>query len=157
MPNRPIRILFVCAGNICRSPMAEAIMRNMVQIRGLTHQIQVDSAGTGSWHQGRGPHPGTLAMLKSRNIPAIGLKARQIDPRDLTAHNWILVMDRENYRDVMALHPPHPDRVRLILSFHPNAPVGEVPDPYHTGQFEQVFKLLEPAITGFLDTLVEGG
>ncbi|MDA8193671.1 MAG: low molecular weight phosphotyrosine protein phosphatase [Thermaerobacter sp.] len=148
----PQRILFVCLGNICRSPMAEALFRHQVQIRGWTDRFVVDSAATGPWHVGERPHRGTQRVLNAHAVDWTGITARQLTAAELSRWDWILVMDEDNYRDVMALGPTHPERVRRVLEFDPlRAPGRDVPDPYATGRFDDVYKLLERAVGGFLD------
>lgn len=94
------RVLFVCLGNICRSPMAEAVFRNLVEKEGLAGQIKVDSAGTGDWHLGKPPHAGTRKLLDSQGIGYEGMKARQVKTDDYEQFDYIICMDSQNELDV---------------------------------------------------------
>ena len=101
-----IHILFVCLGNICRSPMAEAIFREKVKKEGLADRIKVDSAGTGDWHIGKPPHQGTREILKAKRISDEGLFARQIKASDLNEFDYIIAMDTENVKNIKKLSWP---------------------------------------------------
>jgi protein-tyrosine phosphatase len=135
-----IRVLFVCMGNICRSPMAEAVFQHMVNQAGLSHQILVDSAGTIGYHEGERAHSGTRAVLAKYNIPYDG-RARQIIPRDFRNFDYILVMDQDNLVTVKSYQPQdtHPV-IRLFLEYATDLDETEVPDPYYTGQFDYVYR-----------------
>ncbi len=147
-----IQVLCVCLGNICRSPMAEAMLRHKAAAAGLADRVRVDSAGTGDWHVGKPPHAGTRAVLDSRGVDHASIRARRIDRTDLDRFDWILVMDDANRRAVEGLGPGRA-RVVPVLSFHPNPRESEVPDPYFDGRFEEVHGLLDQALDGFLDSL----
>src|SRR5690554_5601609 len=95
-----IRVLFVCLGNICRSPMAEAVFRHYVEEAGLSHRIEVDSAGTGDWHIGNPPHQGTRNILRKQQISYDGIKARQVNGEDFTSFDYIIAMDEQNLQDL---------------------------------------------------------
>jgi protein-tyrosine phosphatase len=135
-----IRVLFVCLGNICRSPMAESVFCHMVKNAGLETEIEVDSAGTGDWHVGNRPHEGTLRLLQINGI-AEGTRARQINISDLNSFDYIVVMDNQNLSNVQKLGKSRAHVVRL-LDYAPDLGMGEVPDPYFTGDFEETFKLI---------------
>lgn len=135
-----IRVLFVCLGNICRSPMAEAVMRDMVEKHGLTAKIKVDSAGTGSWHIGERPHSGTLKKLKEMNISTSGMKARQLTNSDLDAFDYIVCMDESNVQNTRKmLHAPDEEKIFRFLDVTPHK--KDVPDPWYTGDFEETYSL----------------
>ena len=143
-----VRILFVCLGNICRSPMAEAVFEHKVRAAGLEDKIEVDSAGTGDWHVGETANPGTLKVLRREGIRYDG-RARQISNRDLERFDYIITMDAHNLRNVAAMGPTKATLAPL-MGYAPEAGVTEVPDPYYDGRFELVFKLVNQAADGLL-------
>ncbi|WP_129626829.1 low molecular weight protein-tyrosine-phosphatase [Candidatus Oscillochloris fontis] len=145
----PITVLFVCMGNICRSPMAEAVFRHLVQEAGLTEQIVIDSAGTGGWHAGEPPHQGTLAVLQRHGISADGQVARQITKADFGNFTYIVAMDADNLRD-LRMHDPRGCRTRLLLDYAPTTRTREVPDPYYNGRFDEVYALVTAGCQGLL-------
>ena len=143
-----VRILFVCLGNICRSPMAEAVFAHKVRAAGLEHEIEADSAGTGDWHIGQPPHQGTRALLKDRAIE-YAHAARQLSPTDLEAFDYVLTMDDQNLANVRALGAGRAV-VRPFLEYALDAAAREVPDPYFTGDFEETYHLVSAAADGLL-------
>ncbi|MDQ1910480.1 low molecular weight protein-tyrosine-phosphatase [Paenibacillus sp. GD4] len=151
-----INILFVCLGNICRSPMAEAVFRKKVREAGLEDRIRIDSAGTGSWHIGKPPHEGTRRILKQYGIDTTGMKARQVGAEDFRDYQYIIAMDSSNVRNLEAIAPSgHGAEVRKLLDWAPNAGVTDVPDPYYTGNFEEVYKLVDEACDTLLSYIRE--
>ncbi|MEI8307407.1 MAG: low molecular weight protein-tyrosine-phosphatase [Chloroflexales bacterium] len=151
----PIGVLFVCMGNICRSPMAEAVFHHMVQEAGLADHIHTDSAGTGGWHAGERPHPSTLAVLRRHGIDASGQRARQVTINDFTQFDYIVAMDNDNLVDMARFHPEAHVRACLLLDYVPDVPVREVPDPYYNGRFEEVFNLVTVGGRGLLQHIRE--
>lgn len=139
-----IRVLFVCLGNICRSPMAEAVFRHEVEAAGLGDRIDIDSAGTGGWHIGEEPHEGTRRKLAEKNISTAGMKGRQLSRQDLETFDYIIAMDAENLGDIhrLAAHDSSAYTARL-LDLVPDSDIEDVPDPYFTGNFDEVYGLIE--------------
>ncbi len=153
-----MRILFVCLGNICRSPMAEGLFRREIERRGLEGLVEVDSAGTGSWHIGEPPDERAQRAIARRGVDISHLRGRQVKRPDLEAFDLILAMDRENYADLLSLaDDAQAERIRLFLDFAPGAAGQEVPDPYFGGEegFEHVLDLLEQAAAGLADFVEE--
>ncbi|MGB3311675.1 MAG: low molecular weight protein-tyrosine-phosphatase [Nodosilinea sp.] len=152
------RLLFVCLGNICRSPSAENIMNHLIAQRQLGDRVVCDSAGTASYHVGSCPDRRMTQAAKTKGIDLIG-QARQFDVTDFDRFDYILAMDQQNYRDIMALDPSgqHADRVRLMCDFCRTHPDREVPDPYYGGPegFTYVIELLLDACEGFLDHILD--
>ena len=161
-----IKVLFVCMGNICRSPMAEAVFQDMVNKAGLADQFSLDSAGVGGWHEGETAHRGTLEILKKHNIPYNG-RARQMTPSDFDTFDYILVMDRENLSGVMRfmnqreaaakasmfMRDAKKPEIALFMSYANRAGASEtreVPDPYYDGNFAEVYDLITQGCAALL-------
>lgn len=144
----PINVTFVCLGNICRSPMAEAVFRHMVHQAGLESQITVSSSGTGSWHVGERAHPGTQRVLRDHDVP-YDHTARRLSSTDLSTSNYLIAMDEENLEGIRRSGETRAE-VGLLLSYAPHLGVQEVPDPYYTNRFEEVFRLVEAGCAGLL-------
>ena len=150
-----MRILFVCMGNICRSPTAEGVMRSLLREAGLEDRIEVDSAGTGGWHAGDPPDARAAEAARARGIALDGA-ARQVRPSDFADFDLIVAMDRENLSDLLALAPDEAaaEKVRLLREFDPVAGDDlDVPDPYYGGPngFERVLELVTAACRGLMD------
>lgn len=141
------RILFVCLGNICRSPMAEAVMRHQIEQAQLSDLIVVDSAGTGDWHLGHPPHEGTREQLDQHQISHHGMKARLVTPKDFQAFDYIVCMDRNNLRDVRKVFERAGDsaskHVFTFMELLPGKGIEDVPDPYYEGNFPYVYELVD--------------
>lgn len=151
-----MKILFVCLGNICRSPTAEAVLRAVAAREAPELEIEVDSAGTAGYHIGEPPDLRTRQAASRRGYDMSPLRARIVEPRDFEEFDLILAMDRENLEVLHRRAPAHTrHRVRLFLEFAPNATVTEVPDPYYGGPngFEEVLDLVESATYGLLQHL----
>ncbi len=157
-----VRLLFVCMGNICRSPTAEGVMRGLLREQGLEDAVEVDSAGTGDWHVGSPPDARATAAAQERGITLAGA-ARQVARADFADYDLILAADRRNLRDLKAILPPGARaKVHLLREFDPasaGAPDLDVPDPYYGGDegFEHVLDLVEAACRGLLDALRADG
>jgi protein-tyrosine phosphatase len=152
-----MRILFVCLGNICRSPTAHGVFANYVRDAGLEKHIEIDSAGTGDWHIGKPPDLRTQQAALKRGFDLSALRARQVKIDDLDAFDLILVMDKKNFRDLRSMATPtNHHKVKLFLDYA-EAGIREVPDPYYEGEagFEQVLDLVEQASAGLLASLRE--
>lgn len=154
-----VGLLFVCLGNICRSPTAEGVMRRLVAERGLQERVRIDSAGTGDWHVGDAPDTRATAAARSRGI-ALGGAARQVRPSDFEDFDLLLAMDSKNARDLRGLAPnaTAAARVRLLREFDERAASDgelDVPDPYYGGEdgFERVLDLVQAACKGLLHSL----
>jgi protein-tyrosine phosphatase len=151
-----VKVLFVCLGNICRSPMAEAIFRHLVKEKGLEGKITVDSAGTGNWHVDEPPHEGTQLILKKNNIDFSGIRARQIDQRDLQTFDYIIAMDAENVGNLRRLAGYNKTGfIGRLLDFVPDSEMADVPDPYYTGNFAQVYELIQKGCEHLLETIIK--
>ena len=158
-PNEfPLHILFVCLGNICRSPTAEGVFRHLVEQENLTGQIHIDSAGTSAYHLGEPPDQRAQAAAQKRGIDLSGLRARQTTQEDFTRFDFILAMDDDNHAKLLRQCPPGEEkRVRLLLEFAPDAGRSNVPDPYCSDAdgFETVLDLIEHASRGLLQHIRE--
>ncbi len=151
-----VRVLFVCLGNICRSPTAEGVLRTLVRARGLESEIEIDSAGTHAYHVGQPPDPRACAAAARRGIELHGLRARQTRIEDFHAFDYILCMDHENRAHLEQLAPTeYVHKIRLYMEFARAGEELEVPDPYYGGSkgFEQVLDMLEEAAAGLLEHL----
>ncbi|MEN9228185.1 MAG: low molecular weight protein-tyrosine-phosphatase [Gloeomargarita sp. GMQP_bins_69] len=159
MTTTPTKLLFVCMGNICRSPAAEGVMNHLLRQRGLQDRYVCDSAGTIGYHAGSPPDERMQAAARKRGIVLTG-RARQFEPADFERFDLILTMDRENYWDVLALDPQrrYRDKVRMMCEFCRVYQAREVPDPYYGGPegFERVLDLLMDACEGLLVALEQG-
>jgi protein-tyrosine phosphatase len=150
-PGEAYQICVVCLGNICRSPMAEVVLRDELEKAGLAGKVEVDSAGTGDWHIGESMDSRARAELSSRGYDGSGHEARQIRSSWLGRYDLLLAMDRHNHADLKAMAAGDPDlagRIQLMRDFDPGSPPGaEVPDPYGGGQddWTEAFGLVQSA------------
>jgi protein-tyrosine phosphatase len=155
-PERPpIRVLMVCLGNICRSPTAEVVFRQQVQVAGLSHVIDVDSAGTSDWHKGEAPDQRSLRAAANRLYDLSSLCARQVQPRDFEEFDYIFAMDKQNLAVLEEMCPVgHEEKLGLLLDYG-NTGWTEVPDPYNAGPegFELVLDLVETACAEIVDVI----
>ena len=150
------RVLFVCLGNICRSPTAHGVFRTIVRQADLSARIAIDSAGTGAWHAGSAPDKRAAKAALVRGYDISDLRARQVRPRDFEEFNYILAMDHDNLAELQQQQPANFNgHLGLFLDFCRDASLREVPDPYYGGTqgFETVLDLVEDAAAGLLDHL----
>ena len=150
------RVLFVCLGNICRSPTAHGVFESVVNKRGMDQSIYIDSCGTGDWHIGHAPDPRAMAEAAQRGYDLSELRARQVEPRDFEEFDYILAMDDQNLADLQAMCPAtFAGFLGLFLPFDANATVREVPDPYYGGDegFSRVLDMIEAASEGLLQEI----
>lgn len=149
-------VLFVCLGNICRSPMAEAVFRDIVRREGLENQISVDSAGTGDWHVGHPPHEGTRKLLDRYDISYAGMEARRLERDDGRRFDLIVAMDSRNELDIRErLGLPARAEIIRFLSLLPESGLQDVPDPYYSGNFEEVYEMVKAGSEKLLDKVKE--
>ncbi|MEM9374326.1 MAG: low molecular weight protein-tyrosine-phosphatase [Planctomycetota bacterium] len=152
--DRPTGVLFVCLGNICRSPLAEGIFIHMARQRGVLDRFNIDSCGTGGWHAGEPADPRSIAVAARHGIE-LPSRARKFDPRaDIDGFDWLIPMDRQNHRDLLDRGVPE-SKLKLMLDFHPEPPTREVPDPYYGGPdgFDKVYDMLTVSCDAMLDRL----
>ncbi len=149
-----VRVLFVCLGNICRSPLAQGVFEDVLRREGLEGEVFVDSAGTGRWHVGSPPDERALSAAALRGVDISSQRARIIAPEDCENFDYVLTMDEYNYRTVASLCRGNAV-VRPFLDFATDSPEREVPDPYSGGpdEFEHVLDLVEEASEGLLDDI----
>lgn len=142
-----MRVLFVCLGNICRSPTAEGVLRHKLREAGLADQVEVASAGTGDWHVGKAPDTRSQAAAKLRGYDLSAQRARQVTRADFASYDLILAMDNSNLRHLKALQPAQGKAELDLFLRRYQSPIDEVPDPYYDGEqgFEQVLDLIERA------------
>lgn len=152
-------ILFVCLGNICRSPLAEGVSKHRVRERGLDGRVRVDSAGTGGWHVGDPPDPRSAEVARRNGIALEG-RARQVQDRDFHDFDLLVAMDRSNLRKLehMKARVGGTAGLHLLRDFDPDPGDREVPDPYYGGPggFDDVYEMVDRSVEGLLDHLEEG-
>jgi protein-tyrosine phosphatase len=148
-----VKVLFVCMGNICRSPTAHGVFRHLVRQAGLAGRIEIDSAGTHAYHTGEPPDDRARETALTRGIDIGDLRARRAEPEDFLRYDYILAMDQDNYHSLARICPRGMERkLLLLMDYAPEFRVREVPDPYYGGQrgFDQVFDMVEAAARGLL-------
>lgn len=154
--NNQIKILFVCMGNICRSPTAEGVFAKLLQDKNQHHRFHLDSAGTHAYHLGEAPDQRAQQAAMKRGINLGQLRARQVNKQDFVQFDYIIAMDRQNYDQLLAVSPTqYQHKIQLFLDFAPELQDTDVPDPYYGGKdgFEQVLNLCEAAALGLLNTI----
>lgn len=147
-------ILFVCLGNICRSPTAEAVFRKRATEVNLN--LRIESAGTGGWHKGEPPDARAREAGERRGYSFAGQESRKVEPNDFAFFDLVLAMDQRNLNDLRAICPEaHREKIKLFLDFAPELSIREVPDPYYGGEdgFDEVLNLVEAASDGLIERL----
>ncbi len=151
---RRVGVLFVCLGNICRSPTSEGVFRHIVEMESVDHEIFVDSAGTGNYHSGYPPDSRAIEAAAKRGVQIDHLKARVINHSDFEIYDYIIAMDRQNFSDLKHLAPAHAhSKIKMFMEFSELYKGHEVPDPYYGGDsgFERVLDMIEDASKGLLE------
>ena len=153
---KQVNVLFVCMGNICRSPTAEGVFLKRLDDAGLSHLVAVDSAGTHAYHIGEPPDPRAQRTAANRGVDLSGLRARKARAEDFSRFDYVLAMDRDNYMHLQGICPPGEEhKLNLFLNFAPHLETDEVPDPYYGGPtgFERVLDMIEAASEGLLEDI----
>jgi len=153
-----VKVLFVCLGNICRSPTADGVFSKLLADQGLAEHIAVDSCGTSDWHIGKAPDQRTQATARKRGYDLSVLRARTVHMTDFEQFDHILAMDENNLRDLLDMAPLHQHgKIRLFLGYAPASGITAVPDPFYDGDdgFEHVLDLVEEACDGLLEVIKE--
>ena len=156
MTEQPTRVLFVCLGNICRSPLAEGVFRSLVRTRELESSYSADSAGTGAWHAGESPDQRSVEVARRNGVVLTG-RARQVEAQDFEDFDYVIAMDRQNLTELRTLARSHQGEphLHLLRDFDPDPGDGQVPDPFYGGPdgFELMYVMLNRACEAFLDHL----
>lgn len=145
-----MKVVFVCLGNICRSPMAEGLFRKEVANAGLTDEIEIDSAATGTWNLGKPPHRGTREVLKKHGINYEAMRARKVTDADFEQADYIIGMDQNNIADLNALNKNKDVTIRSLMSFVSGKEEEEIPDPYYTGDFDETERMVTEGVKALL-------
>ncbi|NNF58712.1 MAG: low molecular weight phosphotyrosine protein phosphatase [Rhodothermaceae bacterium] len=157
MADRPIRVLFLCLGNICRSPLAEGVFRAKVEEAGLATHFEIDSAGTGPWHAGEPPDARMRSTAQKNGVDLGTIRGRQLSKADLDRFDHIFAMDKSNLHDALFLDPggDHGTRIRLFREFDPDPGDYQVPDPYYGGPsgFDHVYAIVDRTAQAILERL----
>lgn len=149
------KLLFICLGNICRSPMAEYLMRDIAAKRGL--MIEVDSAGTSGWHDGEQMHCGTADVLDGLGIDSHDFRSSKVPKDALSRYDYLIVMDDNNLRDVMQQFGQLPEKIWKITDLLPSdSPYNHVPDPWYTGNFQETHRILSQCCERIADKIQQG-
>lgn len=153
-----MKVLFVCLGNICRSPLAEAVFNHKIKELNLQHRISADSCGTGDYHIGDQPDPRTIKTAEKNGVK-IWHQARQLSPTDLTEFDYLFAMDQQNMQGILRLKGAelNSHKIKLMREFDPQGP-GDVPDPYYgtMHDFQHVFEMLDRSMDVFINSMKKG-
>ncbi len=149
---KKIAVMFVCMGNICRSPMAEAVFRTMVEKKGLADQFSIASSATGRWHLGEPPHVGTRMILKENQIDVGDKRAQLLKKEDFQNFDYVVAMDQENVEDIQSLFGQNVPR---LLEYAAPGNTLDVPDPYYNQKFAEVYELVTKGSEGLLKFIIE--
>ncbi|WP_373754355.1 low molecular weight protein-tyrosine-phosphatase [Neisseria weixii] len=147
------RILFVCLGNICRSPMGEFVLRHRAEEAGVGHRVHTDSAGTSGWHDGENMHQGTRQILAQQGMDHTGFISSKVKRSDIDHYDYILAMDDNNLRDLEKLFGKHPEKLFKLTDLIPESGYDHVPDPWYTGDFDETFRLVDSGSMALLKKL----
>ncbi|WP_205619067.1 low molecular weight protein-tyrosine-phosphatase [Halomonas halocynthiae] len=152
-----IRVLFVCLGNICRSPTAEGVFRQQLRESGLTERVEVDFCGVAGWHQGKAPDPRAQAAAAERGVDISGLRARQLNVGDFERFDYVLAMDHDNLAAIHGMCPEGSQVQKTLFLTYAGQSDMSVPDPYYGGDegFEEVLDLIEAASRGLIGELAK--
>ena len=152
----PMKVLVVCLGNICRSPIAEGLLQKRAEAAGLAWEI--DSAGTGSWHVGESPDKRSIQICQEFGLDISHQRARQVNRHDFQYFDVLIAMDDSNYSNLHKLAPEgSDDKIVRMMDFVPDGQDGEVPDPYYDGRFLEVYQLLDRATESFIEKMLDQG
>jgi len=157
---KKIKVLFVCMGNICRSPTAEGVFSALLKTEKIAHQFELDSAGTHAYHIGEAPDLRAQKAAQEKDIDLSNIVSRKVVFGDFEDFDYLLVMDDDNYQILMQSCPEqYQDKIHYLLDFAPQLGTREVPDPYYGGKygFERVLDMVETAAVGFLNKLKQSG
>ncbi len=154
---KPVKVLFVCMGNICRSPTAQGVFQGLVESQGLSSLIEVDSAGTHAYHVGEAPDHRAQKTARQRGYDLSVQRARKAHSEDFQAFDYVVAMDQENYMSLSAICPEgYENKIQLLMDYAPSFRTREVPDPYYGGGlsgFEKVLDMVEVAAASLLDDI----
>ncbi|MBC6141768.1 low molecular weight phosphotyrosine protein phosphatase [Listeria welshimeri] len=145
-----VKVVFVCLGNICRSPMAEGLFRKEVAEAFLTDEIEIDSAATGTWNLGKPPHRGTREVLKKHGIVYQTMRARKVSDKDFEEADYIIGMDQHNLADLNAINNNPDVIIRSLMSFVSGQENKDIPDPYYTGDFDETERMVTEGVKALL-------